>query len=54
MGLCFSKDSSKDTPEAKKSKQVDRLIKDDEKRMTKEVKLLLLGENLRTHLCCDY
>ena len=43
MGACFSQDASADTAEAKLSKGLDKRIKDDEKRMAKEVKLLLLG-----------
>jgi hypothetical protein len=44
MGACFSQNTTADSPEAKRSKALDRKLKDDEKRMTKEVKLLLLGE----------
>lgn len=43
MGACFSQDSSADSPEAKRSRGLDKQLRDDEKRMTKEVKLLLLG-----------
>jgi hypothetical protein len=44
MGACVSQDASADSPEARQSKVLDKKIKDDEKRMTREVKLLLLGE----------
>lgn len=46
MGNCLSSPSGNDgSPEALKSRQLDRLLRDDEKRMVKEVKLLLLGES---------
>ncbi len=47
MGICVSSSSSgsdgADAPETKRSRVLDRQIKEDEKRMMKEVKLLLLG-----------
>ena len=45
MGMCMSSEAAAaaDTPEAKKSRALDKTIKEDEKRMAKEVKLLLLG-----------
>ncbi|CAD7060769.1 unnamed protein product [Tilletia caries] len=42
MGNCFSSDSS-ESPEAKKSKGIDKHIKDEEKRLAREIKVLLLG-----------
>lgn len=38
--MCFG--SSKD-PEAEKSKEIERQLREDEKKLAKEVKLLLLG-----------
>ncbi|PWN95682.1 putative Gpa2-guanine nucleotide-binding protein alpha-2 subunit [Tilletiopsis washingtonensis] len=44
MGNCLSNSAGNDgSPESLKSRQLDRLLRDDEKRMVKEVKLLLLG-----------
>ncbi|GAC71948.1 G-protein alpha subunit [Moesziomyces antarcticus T-34] len=43
MGACMSAEQSSDTPEFKKSRALDRQIKEDEKNMSREVKLLLLG-----------
>lgn len=43
MGACMSADQTRDTPEYKKSRELDLLIKEDEKTLSKEVKLLLLG-----------
>jgi hypothetical protein len=51
MGACFSQNSSADSPEARQSKTLDKKLRDDEKRMTKEVKLLLLGKWLKGGLC---
>ncbi|CAO1630619.1 unnamed protein product [Sympodiomycopsis kandeliae] len=42
MGICGSSEA-KDTPEAVKSKELDKVIREDEKKANKEVKLLLLG-----------
>ncbi|EGG09074.1 heterotrimeric G-protein alpha subunit (G-alpha, GPA2) [Melampsora larici-populina 98AG31] len=42
MGNCFSTSSAGD-PHSKNSKTIDRRLKEDEKRMAKEVKILLLG-----------
>lgn len=42
MGNCFSTSSASD-PHFKNSKNIDRRLKEDEKRMAKEVKILLLG-----------
>ncbi|KAH9823939.1 heterotrimeric G-protein alpha subunit (G-alpha, GPA2) [Melampsora americana] len=42
MGHCFSTSSAND-PNFKNSKSIDRRLKEDEKRMAKEVKILLLG-----------
>ncbi|SPO38479.1 probable guanine nucleotide-binding protein alpha-2 subunit [Pseudozyma flocculosa] len=43
MGACMSAEHSQETPEAKQSRALDRRIKDDEKKMSREIKLLLLG-----------
>lgn len=43
MGLCMSTESHDDSPEAKRSKALDRELKIEEKRMNREIKLLLLG-----------
>lgn len=40
--MCFGS-SSKDDPDAKKSKEIEKQLREDQKRMAKEVKLLLLG-----------
>lgn len=42
MGICGSSEA-KETPEAIKSKELDKVIREDEKKQVKEVKLLLLG-----------
>lgn len=39
--MCFG---GRDDPEVKKSRDLDRLIKEDEKTMARQVKLLLLGK----------
>ena len=41
--MCFGS-SSKDDPDAKKSKEIEKQLREDQKRMAKEVKLLLLGK----------
>lgn len=43
MGICGSTEA-KETPEAMKSKELDKVIKDDERKAVREVKLLLLGQ----------
>lgn len=43
MGACLSAEQATDTPEYKKSRVLDRQIKEDEKNISREVKLLLLG-----------
>lgn len=47
MGNCMSSSSGSaaaaDSPEAKQSRVLDRQLKEDEKKLSKEVKLLLLG-----------
>ncbi|UZJ53522.1 hypothetical protein CBS101457_002842 [Exobasidium rhododendri] len=43
MGGCMSQDANADTPEARRSKVLDKQLRTDEKILTKEVKLLLLG-----------
>ncbi|KAK0553602.1 Guanine nucleotide-binding protein alpha-2 subunit [Tilletia horrida] len=42
MGNCFSADAS-ESPEARQNRAIDKTIKDDEKRMSREIKVLLLG-----------
>lgn len=41
--MCFG-NGSKEDPDAKKSKDIERQLREDQKKMAKEVKLLLLGE----------
>ncbi|KAK8854889.1 hypothetical protein IAR55_003628 [Kwoniella newhampshirensis] len=43
MGACMSSPSSEDPAANQRSKEIDRALKEDEKRLAKEVKLLLLG-----------
>lgn len=44
MGICGSSEAKEATsPETAKSRELDKVIKEDEKRQNKEVKLLLLG-----------
>ncbi|KAJ1028310.1 hypothetical protein NDA18_002975 [Ustilago nuda] len=43
MGACMSAEQTQDTPEYKNSKALNRQIKEDEKNLSREVKLLLLG-----------
>ena len=40
--MCFGS-SNKEDPDAKKSKEIEKQLREDQKRMAKEVKLLLLG-----------
>lgn len=40
--MCFGS-GSKENPEAKKSKEIEKQLREDQKRLAKEVKLLLLG-----------
>lgn len=40
--MCFGS-GSKEDPEAKKSKEIEKQLREDQKRLSKEVKLLLLG-----------
>jgi guanine nucleotide-binding protein subunit alpha len=49
--MCFG-GSSKDDAGAQKSKEIERQLKDDQKKLAREVKLLLLGE-CRAHDCRD-
>lgn len=46
--MCFGS-SSKDDPDAKKSKEIEKQLREDQKRLAKEVKLLLLGKHTRIH-----
>ncbi|EST05659.1 Guanine nucleotide binding protein (G-protein), alpha subunit [Kalmanozyma brasiliensis GHG001] len=43
MGACMSAEQARDTPEYKKSRALDLKIREDEKTLAREVKLLLLG-----------
>lgn len=45
--MCFGGRDKEQEAEAARSRELDRTIRADEKKMTKEVKLLLLGELLR-------
>lgn len=40
--MCFGSKNEED-PETKKSREIEKQIRDDQKRMAKEVKVLLLG-----------
>jgi len=40
--MCFGS-SNKEDPDAKKNREIERQLKEDQRRMQKEVKLLLLG-----------
>lgn len=40
--MCFGKTATED-PDAKKSKEIEKQLREDQKRLAKEVKLLLLG-----------
>lgn len=46
--MCFGS-SSKDDPEAKKSKEIEKQLREDQKRLDREVKLLLLGTPILLH-----
>lgn len=46
--MCFGS-SSKDDPDAKKSKEIEKQLREDQKRLAKEVKLLLLGKHTHTY-----
>lgn len=41
--MCFGS-GKQDDPEAKKSREIERQLREDQKRMQKEVKVLLLGK----------
>ncbi|KAN0063399.1 Guanine nucleotide-binding protein alpha-2 subunit [Thecaphora frezii] len=43
MGACLSAEQHQESPEAKVSRSLDKQIREDEKKMSKEIKLLLLG-----------
>lgn len=43
--MCFGS-STKEDPNAKKSREIEKQLRDDQKRLQKEVKLLLLGMSL--------
>jgi guanine nucleotide-binding protein subunit alpha, other len=42
--MCFGSSADRDDVEGAKSREIDKLIRQDEKKMAREVKLLLLGE----------
>ena len=42
--MCFGSSSNKEDPEVKKSKEIEKQLREDQKKMAKEVKLLLLGK----------
>ena len=42
--MCFG-NANKEDPDAKKSREIEKQLKDDQRRMSKEVKLLLLGKS---------
>jgi guanine nucleotide-binding protein subunit alpha, other len=41
--MCFG-NAQKEDPDAKKNREIERQLREDQKRMQKEVKLLLLGK----------
>lgn len=41
--MCFGS-GNKEDPDAKKSKEIEKQLREDQKKMAKEVKLLLLGK----------
>jgi len=45
--MCFGS-SNKEDPDAKKSKEIEKQLREDQKKMAKEVKLLLLGKIANT------
>ena len=45
--MCFGGDKAGDDPEAKKSKEIEKQLREDQKKMAKEVKMLLLGKAAR-------
>ena len=42
--MCFGGDKAGDDPDAKKSKELEKQLREDQKKMAKEVKMLLLGK----------
>jgi guanine nucleotide-binding protein subunit alpha len=42
--MCFGGDKSGEDPDAKKSKEIEKQLREDQKKMAKEVKMLLLGK----------
>lgn len=49
--MCFGSSSKGETEdvEARKNKEIDRQLKEDQRRLAKEVKLLLLGAQRNVH-----
>lgn len=41
--MCFG-NANKEDPDAKKSREIEKQLREDQRRMAKEVKLLLLGK----------
>ena len=42
--MCFGGDKAGDDPDAKKSKEIEKQLREDQKKMAKEGKMLLLGK----------
>lgn len=42
--MCFGGDKAGEDPDAKKSKEIEKQLREDQKKMAKEVKMLLLGK----------
>ena len=42
--MCFGGDKNGDHPDVKKSKEIEKQLREDQKKMSKEVKMLLLGK----------
>lgn len=41
--MCFGGNNNGEDPDAKKSKEIEKQLREDQKKMAKEVKMLLLG-----------
>ena len=47
--MCFG-NANKEDPDAKKSREIEKQLREDQRRLSKEVKLLLLGKSSYGHL----
>lgn len=50
--MCFGSSNSKDKddPDARRNKEIEKQLRDDQRKLAKEVKLLLLGMMQRTRI----